>query len=71
MLKVRDHVKTFTSTDFYFSFMLGLMDFSDTAILCRLVGQIVVANKILSVLISLYFPKVCFHERAAMTVKLN
>ena len=26
--------KSFFSNDFYFSFMSGLMDFSDTAILC-------------------------------------
>ena len=26
--------KSFLSNDFYFSFMLGLMDFSDTVILC-------------------------------------
>ena len=35
---VRAHVgmftKSFSSNDFYFSFMLGLIDFSDTAILC-------------------------------------
>ena len=37
-VKVRTHVEMFTksffSNDFYFSFMLDLMDFSDTAILC-------------------------------------
>ena len=37
-MKVRAHVgmftKSFFSNDFYFSLMLGLMDFSDTAILC-------------------------------------
>ena len=37
-MKVRAHVgmftKSFFSNGFYFSFMLGLMDFSDTAILC-------------------------------------
>ena len=37
-VKVRAHVgmliKSFFSNDFYFSFILGLMDFSDTAILC-------------------------------------
>ena len=36
-MKVRDHVETFTKfffrNDFYFSFMLGLTDFSDIAIL--------------------------------------
>ena len=37
-------------------------------ILC-VVGQVVVANKALSVLICLYCPKVCFDERVAMTVK--
>ena len=37
---------------FYFSFMLGLMDFSDIAILCS--RPKVVANKTLSVLINLY-----------------
>ena len=38
MKKVRAHVRMFTksffSNDFYFSLMSGLMDFSDTAILC-------------------------------------
>ena len=37
-MKVGAHVGMFTKSffinDFYFSFMLGLMDFSDTAILC-------------------------------------
>ena len=37
-MKVRTHVgmftKSFFSNDFYFNLMLGLMDFSDTAILC-------------------------------------
>ena len=37
-VKVRAHVgmftKSFFSSDFYFSFMLDLIDFSDTAILC-------------------------------------
>ena len=37
-VKVRAHVgmftKSFLSNDFYFSLMLGLMDFSDTAVLC-------------------------------------
>ena len=42
---------------FYLSFMLGQMDFSDTAILGNiLIDQIIVVNKILSVLMSLYFP---------------
>ena len=37
-VKVRAHLGVFTkpffSNDFYFSFMSGLMDLSDTAILC-------------------------------------
>ena len=47
----------------FISVLLGLIDFSDV------VGQIVVANKTLSVLICLYYRSVCFHERVAMTVK--
>ena len=35
------------------------------------VGQIGVADKTLSDLMIIYFPQVCLHERAAMTVKLN
>ena len=38
----------------FISVLLGLIDFSDV------VGQIVVANKTLSVLICLYYRKVCF-----------
>ena len=51
----------------FISVLLGLIDFSDRVILCS--RTIVVANKALNVLICLYYPKVCFHERVAMTVK--
>ena len=44
--------KSFFRNDFYVSLMLGLMDLAIQQF-C-VVGQIVVANKILSVLISLY-----------------
>ena len=59
-MKVRAHVGMFTKSffcnDFHFhlSLMLGLMDFGDTANSKCVVGQIVVANKTLSVFISLY-----------------
>ena len=56
-VKVRAHVgmftKSFFSNDFYFSFMLGLMDFSDTTILCSRPNSYC-KQKTLSVLISLY-----------------
>ena len=60
-MKVRANVgmftKSFLSNDFYFIFMLGLMDFSDIQQYC-VVDQIVVANKTISVLITfiIYFP---------------
>ena len=54
-VKVRAHVGMFTkpffSNDFYFSFMLGLMDFNDTAILCSRPNS---RCQQLSVLINLY-----------------
>ena len=53
----------FFSAIIFISVLLGLIDFSD------IVGQIVVANKTLSVRICLSYLKVCFHERVAMTVK--
>ena len=55
-MKVRVHVgmftKSFFSDDFYVSLMLGLMDFSDTAILCSRPNSCCQQN--LSVLIDLY-----------------
>ena len=66
-MRARNHLETALitncfSNDFYFSFMLGLVDISDIAY--RVIGQIIVVNKVLILLISLYFSKVCFHERA-------
>ena len=65
-LKVRFRVETLTKTFpqmIFITVLLGLIDFSDV------VGQIVVANKTLSVLICLYYRQVCFHKKVAMTVK--
>ena len=60
-LKVRAQVEIHTNFFSYglFSVLLGLIEFSDIVIFC-VVGQIVVANKTLSVLICLYYPLVCF-----------
>ena len=65
-------METFTkffSAMIFVSVLLDLMDFSDIVIYIVIVGQIVVANKTLSILVCFYYPKVCFHERVAMTVK--
>ena len=51
----------------FISILLGLIGFSDIVNQCCIVGQIVVANKTLSVLI--YYLYACFHEGVAMTVK--
>ena len=67
-VKVRAHVGMFTisffSNDLYFGFIRP----SVIQQYC-VVGQIVVANEPLRVLISriTYFPYVCFYERTAMT----
>ena len=53
----------------FISVLLGLIDFSDIVILCSIQNSF--ANNTLSVLISLYYPQVCFHERVAMTVKIT
>ena len=57
-LKVRARVeiliKHFFSNDIYFSFVRPNCDKSDI-VMCYVVGQIVVANKTLSVLICLYY----------------
>ena len=69
-LKVRARVETLTKHFFsndFISVLSGLMDFSDIVMLRS--RPIVVANKTLNVLICLYYHKVCFHERVAMTVK--
>ena len=68
-LKVQTRVEIYTnffSAMMFISVLLGLMDFSDIVILY---SRPDVANKTLSVLICLYYPKICFHERVAMTVK--
>ena len=49
-----DAYQIYFSNDFYFNFMLGLVDFSDLAILCHRPNNFV--NKISIVLMSLYFP---------------
>ena len=42
-------IKSFFSNDFYFSSMLGVMDFSDTAILCSMPNSCCQQNPVLIV----------------------
>ena len=49
------HLSNIFSAMIFISVLLGLMDFSDIVMLRGMVGQIVVANKTLNVLICLYF----------------
>ena len=62
------HLPNIFSAMIFISVLLGLIDFSEIVML-RSGSNLVVANKTLSVLICLYYCQVCFHERAAMTVK--
>ena len=62
------YIPTFFSAMIFISVLFSLMDFSDIVILCNR-PVIIVANKTLSILICLYNPQVCFHERVPMTVK--
>ena len=51
----------------FFISVLCLAKFTSVTLQYCSIGQIIVVNNILSVLMSLYFPWVCFHERATIT----
>ena len=55
-----------------FDFVLGVIDLSDTAIKCSRPNSCCQQNpKCFDKPFIIYFPRVCFYERTAMTVKLN
>ena len=58
----------FFSAMIFISILLSLMDFSDIVILCSRPNSCC-QKSFKSVLVCLYYPQVCFHERVVMTVK--
>ena len=57
----------FFSAMIFISVLSGVMDFNDIVILCSRPNSCCQQN--LKCFDNLYYPKVCFHERVAMTVK--